>query len=125
MVDTQSVQVKAKSLRQAPCPACQGEGFLPAFQPLGDGPPRPLLGFWDPAELWEECPACGGTGRVREEPLPHPDPWGQALEGREEEGVEALALWGAAYRRLRQRAKLPPREAAEGATLEVFGPLPF
>ncbi len=33
--------------------------------------------------------------------------------------------WVAAYRRLRQRAKLPPREAAEGATLEVFGPLPF
>lgn len=123
MVGTQSgVQVRAKSLRQAPCPACRGEGFLPTFRPL-EGPPRlPLLGAWDPAELWEECPACEGTGRVREEPLSFPDPWGEALERTEEEAAE-LALWVAAYRRLRQEARLPPKEAAEGAALEVWGPL--
>ncbi|WP_156919396.1 hypothetical protein [Thermus sp. NMX2.A1] len=60
-----------------------------------------------------------------EEPLPNPDPWGEALRGRTEEEVAALALWVAAYRRLRQRAKPPPKEAAKGATLGVWGPLPF
>ncbi|WP_135256369.1 hypothetical protein [Thermus caldilimi] len=108
------------------CPVCRGEGFLPTFRPLEGGPPRlPLLGLWDPAELWDECPACEGTGRVPGEPLAHPDPWEQALEGRTEEEAQELGEWVAAYRRLRREARLAPEEAARGADLEVFGPLLF
>jgi len=122
---TATSQVRARSLWQEVCPVCGGEGFLPAFRPLGEPPRPPLLGCWDPAEIWETCPECEGAGRVPAEPEENPDPWGLSLRGREEEEAAELADWVAAYRRLRQGAKLPPEEAARAASLEVFGPLPF
>jgi len=48
------------------CPICQGHGSVLAFRDF-DGVRRlPLLGYWDPAELYEECPQCEGTGHVFE-----------------------------------------------------------
>ncbi|TFU24978.1 hypothetical protein [Thermus tengchongensis] len=133
MVRAKDIHIQAKSLRKERCPLCQGEGILLAFRPLGEPPRPPLLGYWDPAEVWEACPECEGAGHLPAEPEENPDPWGLLLKiratpvtwGRGGEEVEELADWVAAYRRLRQGAKLPPEEAARAASVEVFGPLPF
>ncbi|RTH04549.1 hypothetical protein CSW50_02415 [Thermus scotoductus] len=54
----------AKGQRQ--CPVCQGTGNVIAFVDLDGVRRKPLLGYWDPAEVYEECPSCEGTGYIRE-----------------------------------------------------------
>lgn len=62
----QRVRVLERRKVQRPCPVCKGHGSVVAFVDF-DGVRRlPLLGYWDPAELYEECPQCEGTGHVFE-----------------------------------------------------------
>jgi hypothetical protein len=60
------VRVLERRWAQRQCPVCQGTGNVIAFVDL-DGVRRvPRLGYWDPAEVYEECPSCEGTGYIRE-----------------------------------------------------------
>lgn len=60
------VRVLERRKVRVECPICLGHGSVLAFRDF-DGVHRlPLLGYWDPAELYEECPQCEGTGHVFE-----------------------------------------------------------
>lgn len=60
------VRVLERRWAQRQCPVCQGTGSVIAFVDLDGVRRKPLLGYWDPAEVYEECPSCEGTGYIRE-----------------------------------------------------------
>lgn len=60
------VRVLEKRWARRRCHICQGTGSVIAFVDL-DGVRRlPRLGYWDPAEVYEDCPQCEGTGYLKE-----------------------------------------------------------
>lgn len=60
------VRVLERRRVRVECPTCQGRGSVLTFRDFDGVRRHPLLGYWGPAELYEECPQCEGAGHVFE-----------------------------------------------------------